>query len=89
MECVLHLASHQRQELWEVDGAVAICINLVSHVLRLFQLYGLRLLYGPASLIISFRLFFNCMAPTRASVLLRVVLQSGNMMQLILMQYRS
>lgn len=35
IKCVLHLASHQRQELWEVDGAVAISINFVDHILKL------------------------------------------------------
>ena len=38
IKCVLHLASHQRQELWEVDGAVTIGINLACHVLRLVQI---------------------------------------------------
>lgn len=31
----LHLAGHEVQELREVDGAVAISINLVDHVLQL------------------------------------------------------
>merc|ERR1719333_1352620 len=32
---VLHLAGHQREELWEVDGAVTIGINFVDHILKL------------------------------------------------------
>ena len=32
---VLHLASHQVKELWEIDGSGAISINLVDHVLEL------------------------------------------------------
>merc|ERR1711865_848938 len=32
---VLHLASHQVEELWEIDGARTISINLVDHVLEL------------------------------------------------------
>merc|ERR1719324_586926 len=32
---VLHLPCHQGQELWEVNGAITICINLVDHVLQL------------------------------------------------------
>merc|ERR1719272_1178843 len=32
---VLHLASHQVEELWEIDGSGAISINLVDHVLEL------------------------------------------------------
>ena len=31
----LHLASHEVQELWEIDGAVAVSIDLVDHVLQL------------------------------------------------------
>jgi hypothetical protein len=31
----LHLASHELDELREVDGAIAICIYLVDHVLQL------------------------------------------------------
>ena len=31
--CVLHLASHQRQELREVNGSVPVSIDLVNHVL--------------------------------------------------------
>jgi hypothetical protein len=32
---VLHLASHEVEELREVDGAIAVSINLVDHVLKL------------------------------------------------------
>nr|ACR33849.1 unknown [Zea mays] len=32
---VLHLPCHQVQELWEVNGPIAISINLVDHVLQL------------------------------------------------------
>ena len=32
---ILHLAGHEREELREVDGAVAVSINLVDHVLEL------------------------------------------------------
>merc|ERR1719291_16115 len=35
---VFHLTSHQRQKLWEINGAVTVCIDLVNHVLQL----GLR-----------------------------------------------
>lgn len=31
---VLHLAGHHGQELWEINGAVAICIDLVHHILK-------------------------------------------------------
>merc|ERR1719444_193145 len=31
---VLHLPCHKRQELWEVGCAIAVCINLVDHVLQ-------------------------------------------------------
>ena len=33
--CVLHLPGHHGQELGEVDGSVAIGINLIDHVLKL------------------------------------------------------
>merc|ERR1712141_250733 len=33
--CVLHLPGHHGEELWEVDGAVAIGVDLVDHVLQL------------------------------------------------------
>merc|ERR1740117_2348858 len=33
--CVLHLSCHQRQELWEINGAVTISIHLIDHVLKL------------------------------------------------------
>mmetsp|Transcript_17193 Transcript_17193/g.43122 ORF Transcript_17193/g.43122 Transcript_17193/m.43122 type:complete len:228 (+) Transcript_17193:318-1001(+) len=33
--CVLHLAGHEHEELWEIDGAVAISVHLVDHVLQL------------------------------------------------------
>merc|ERR550514_2496951 len=33
--CVLHLSCHQRQELWEVNCAVPICIHLIDHILQL------------------------------------------------------
>ena len=36
---ILHLARHQRQELGEVNCSVAICVNLVDHVLQ-FSLGG-------------------------------------------------
>merc|ERR550514_1807768 len=32
---VLHLAGHQREELWEIDGAVTIGIHFVDHILKL------------------------------------------------------
>ena len=32
---LLHLASHHGQELWEVNGSVAISVHLVDHVLEL------------------------------------------------------
>merc|ERR1711924_275685 len=31
---VLHLTSHQRKELWEIDGSIAISVHLVDHVLQ-------------------------------------------------------
>ena len=31
----LHLAGHEHEELWEVYGAIAVCIHLVDHVLKL------------------------------------------------------
>merc|ERR1719203_70710 len=35
---VLHLTRHERQKLWKIDGAIAIGVHLVDHVLQL----GLR-----------------------------------------------
>merc|ERR1719424_884358 len=32
---VLHLTGHQRQELWEIDRSISICIDFVDHVLEL------------------------------------------------------
>merc|ERR1719412_3413409 len=32
---VLHLARHQRQKLWEIDGSIAICVYFIDHVLKL------------------------------------------------------
>merc|ERR1712146_140263 len=32
---VLHLTGHEGKELWEINGAVAISIDLVDHVLKL------------------------------------------------------
>merc|ERR1719189_1223662 len=32
---VLHLARHEGQELWKVDGAITICVDLIDHVLEL------------------------------------------------------
>ena len=33
--CVTHLPSHHGQELWKVDGAISVGIDLVDHVLKL------------------------------------------------------
>jgi hypothetical protein len=33
--CVLHLARHHGEELWEINGPVAICVDFVDHVLQL------------------------------------------------------
>lgn len=31
----LHLPGHEHEELWEVDGAVAVSVDLIDHVLKL------------------------------------------------------